>query len=126
MEAFYCKANVKKFSFNKCPVRINSLNKILPDMCKAAGVRRKTANCLCVTCACSLFHANVDSKLIRDRTGHRSDALLKYEKAEEKVISHDNAILGPNPYTGKVDSEQNTVVNEEKELNCNLENKSCY
>ena len=68
--------------------------------------------------------ANVDSKSIHDRTGHRLDALLKYEKAEEKVISHVSAILGPNPYTGKVDSEQDTVVIEEKELNCNSENKS--
>ena len=102
---------------------INSLNKVLPDMCKAAGVRRKTAHCLRVTCASSLFNANVDSRLIRDRTGHRSDALLKCEKAEEKVILHVSAILGPNPYTGKVDSEQDTVVIEEKELNSNLHRK---
>ena len=54
-----------------------------------------------------------------DRTGHRSDALLKYEKAEEKLISHVSAILGPNPYTGKVDSEQETGVTKKKEFNCN-------
>ena len=54
---------------------INSLNQILPDMCKAAVLRRKTAHCLCVTCASNLFNARVDSKLICDRTGHRSDAL---------------------------------------------------
>ena len=60
---------------------INSLNRILPDMCKAKGLRRKTACCLGVTCASSLFNAVDDSKLIRDRTGHRSHALVKYEKA---------------------------------------------
>lgn len=114
MGAFYFKPNAKKISFDKCPVGINSLNKILPDLCKAAGVRRKTAHCLRVTYASSLFNENVDSKLIRDRIGHRSDALLKYEKAEEKVISQVSAILGPNPYTVKVDSEQDTVVIEEK------------
>ena len=64
----------------------------------------------------SIFSSSVDSKLIRDRTGHRSDALLKYEKAEEKVFSHVRAILCPNPCTGKVDSEQDTVVIEEKEF----------
>ena len=37
---------------------------------------------------------------------------------------HVSAILGPNPYTGKVESEQETVIIKEKELNCNLENKS--
>ena len=103
---------------------INSLNQILPDMCKAAGLRRKTAHCLRVTCASSLFNARVDSKLIRNRTGHRSDALLKYEKAEEKVISHVSPSLGPNTYPGKVDSDKGTVIIKEKELNCNLENKS--
>ena len=41
-----------------------------------------------------------------------------------KVISHFRAILGPDPYTGKVESEQQTVVIKEKELNLNLENKS--
>ena len=92
------------------------MNKILLDMCKATGVRRKTAHCLCVTCASSLFHANVDSKSIRERTGHRSDVLLKYEIAEEKVISHVSANLGPNPYTGKVDLEHDTIVGKRIEL----------
>ena len=122
--AFYFKPNAKKFSFDKCPVGINTLNEILPDMCKAAGLSRKTAHCLRVTCASTLFNAGVESKLIRDRTGHRSDALLKYEKAEEKVISHVSAILGPNAYTGKVDSEQETGVTKKKEFNCNLEKNS--
>ena len=48
------------------------LNKVLPDLCKAAGVKRKTAHCLSVTCASSLFNAGVEEKLIRERTGHRS------------------------------------------------------
>ena len=38
------------------------------------------AICLRVTCASSLFKAGVEVKLIRDRTGHRSNALFKYEK----------------------------------------------
>ena len=40
-----------------------------------------------------------------------------------EVISHVSAILSPNPYTGKVELEQETVVIKEKELNCNLENE---
>ena len=57
-----------------------TLNKVLPDLCEAAGVKRKTAHCLRVTYASSLFNAGVEEKLIRERTGHRSNALLKYEK----------------------------------------------
>jgi hypothetical protein len=64
-------------------------------MCKAVGVARKTAHCLRVTCASSLFNAGIDTKLIRDRTGHRSDALHKYEKADENLVSKVSAILGP-------------------------------
>lgn len=37
-----------------------------------------------------------------------------------KVISHVSAISGPDPLIGKVDSERETVVIKEKELNCNL------
>jgi len=64
-------------------------------MCEAAGIKCKTAHCLCITCALSLFNADVDRKLIRDRTGHRSNALMKYEKANEKVQTNVSAILGP-------------------------------
>ena len=39
-------------------------------------------------------------------------------------ISHVSALLGPNPFTSKVELEQETVETKEKELNCNLENKS--
>ena len=63
-------------------------------MCEAAGRKRKTAHCLRVTCASSLFNAGVDRKLIHDRSGHRSDALMKYEKANEKVQTKVSAILG--------------------------------
>ena len=64
-------------------------------MCEAAGRKRKTAHCLRVTCASSLFNAGVDRKLIHDRSGHRSDALMKYEKANEKVQTKVSAIFGP-------------------------------
>ena len=42
--AFYCKASKAKFDFEKLPVAINTLNKVLPDLCEAAGVKRKTAH----------------------------------------------------------------------------------
>ena len=74
--AFYFKASKAKFGFEKVPVGINTLNKVLPDLCEAAGVKWKTAHCLRVTCASSLFDAVVEEKLIRERTRHRSNALL--------------------------------------------------
>ena len=79
-------------------------------MCKAAGLRGKTAHCLCVTFGSSLFNARLDSTLICNRSSHRSDALLMYEKVKEK------AIVGLNPYTGKIDFEQEKVVIKEKKV----------
>ena len=63
---------------------INKLNGILPSMCKEAGFKPKSSHSLRVTCASSLFNTGVEEKLIRDRTGHRSNALFKYEVSEMK------------------------------------------
>ena len=48
----------------RSPVGINTLNRLLLDMCQAAGIKRKTAHCFRVTCASSLFNASDASKLI--------------------------------------------------------------
>ena len=67
-------------------VGIKSLNKILPEMCESADFKRKTAHSLRVTCVSSLFNAGVDEKLIRERSGHRSNALFQYEKPTEENV----------------------------------------
>ena len=47
-----------------------------------------------VTCVSKLFNSGVEEKLIRERTGHRSNALFAYEKTSEKKFSHVSALLG--------------------------------
>ena len=49
-------------------VGINTLNRLLLDMCQAARIKRKKAHCFRVTCALSLFNASVARKLIFYRT----------------------------------------------------------
>ena len=93
-EAFYFKPKSKTLSFENSPVGINTLNSILPNLCEAAGIKRKTPHCLRVTCVSKLFNSGVEEKLIRERTGHRSNALLAYEKTSEKKVSHVSALLG--------------------------------
>ena len=44
------------------------------------GISPKTAHSLRIACATKLFDSGVEEKLLRERTGHRSDALLTYEK----------------------------------------------
>ena len=57
-------------------------------MCRAVGITKKTAHCLRVTCASRLFQSGVDEKLIRNRTGHVSNLLFKYEKASADQAKH--------------------------------------
>ena len=98
IDAFYFRPNrdSAKFSYEYIAVGINSLNKILPDqLCTGAGLTRKTSHNLRVSCATALFQNSVEEKLIRERTGHRSNAIFKYEKPslEQQRIVGD--ILGP-------------------------------
>ena len=93
--AFYFKPNSKRLAYDKQAVGINKLNGILPSVCKEAGFKPKSSHSLRVTCASSLFNAGVEEKLIRDRTGHRSNALFKYEKVSEMKSTEVSDILAP-------------------------------
>jgi hypothetical protein len=61
-----------------------------------------------MTCATLLFQSNVEDKLIRERTGHRSNALLVYEKENEQQNIKVSKILGP-PEQNKDVEEKNDV-----------------
>ena len=109
MQAFYFKPNPNSavFGYQKSPVGINTLNRILPDMlCVQAGLKRKTSHCLRVTCATRLFQHSVDEKLIRERTGHRSNALFNYERNSVEQERNVSKILGP-PVVGENYDESN-------------------
>ncbi len=67
----------------------------MPSLTTAAGLQRKTAHSLRVTCASTLFQNNVEEKLIRERTGHISNALFRYEKPSEEQIKCVSDCLGP-------------------------------
>jgi hypothetical protein len=54
------------FNLKKCFVGINTLNQMLPNMCKEAGVKVKTAHSLPVSCATKLFNCGVPEKMIRE------------------------------------------------------------
>ncbi len=41
ISAFYFKPDPQKLRFYKTQVGINSLNKILPDLCSAVGIKKK-------------------------------------------------------------------------------------
>ena len=101
--AFYFKPHrSRSFAYEKSAVGVNTLAKILPEkLCANAGIERKTSHCLRVTCATRLFQRNVQEKQIRERTGHRSDSLFRYEKpSDEQVNFVSNALAPPMKETG--------------------------
>ena len=96
IDAFYFKPHPNEFSCQKIPIGIHTLSKILPEkLCVKAGLPRKTSHNLRVTCTTRLFQESVDEKLIRERTGHRSNALFKYEKSSSAQQHQVSNILGP-------------------------------
>ena len=82
-------------------------------MCESAGFKRKTAHSLRVTCVSSLFNAGVDEKLIRERSGHRSNALFQYEKPTEENVCKVSNILGPS--TSVVSTSTCTTIEKREE-----------
>ena len=95
--AFYFKPHRSGcFAYEKSAIGINTLAKILPDkLCAKAGIERKTSHCLRITCATRLFQRSVEEKQIRERTGHRSDSLFRYEKASDEQVSFVSNVLAP-------------------------------
>ncbi|KXJ05736.1 hypothetical protein AC249_AIPGENE20449 [Exaiptasia diaphana] len=93
---FYPNRDFSKFEFEQRPLGENKLNGILPDeLCAKAGLPRKTAHSLRITTATRLFQSGIEEKLIRDRTGHKSDSLFKYERVSNQQLKQASSILGP-------------------------------
>ena len=83
LDAFYRRPSRDgSFDYEKSAVGLNTLNNILPvKLCGRAGLpRTKTSHSLRVACATRLFQTSVEERLARERTGHTSNALLKYQK----------------------------------------------
>ena len=97
IDAFYFRPHRSgRFEYEQSPIGLGTLSKILPEkLCLRAGLPRKTAHCLRITCASRLFQNSIDEKLTRERTGHTSSALLKYQKASEDQLQNVSDILGP-------------------------------
>ena len=84
------------FGYEKSALGLNKFNNILAEsLCMKAGLPRKTSHCLRITSATRLFQNSVEEKLARERTGHSSNALLKYQKPSEVQLELASKVLGP-------------------------------
>ena len=66
--------------FSQQPVGVNTLGKLMKNMCQRVGLVGNFSNHSCKrTCATTLFNAGVDEQLIMERTGHCSNAVRAYK-----------------------------------------------
>ena len=97
MDVFYLHPVSKKVSddepwYECSPVGKEKLRKYMEMMCREAGItEKKTNHSLRATGATALFSAGVPEKLIRDVTGHKSNALQLYERPS---VAQKEAVLG--------------------------------
>ena len=119
-EAFYFRPSKRSYKFEDYPVGIHTLNAILPSLTKGAALERKTAHSLRATCASTLFQNNLDEKLIRERTGHISNALFKYEKASKEQQMCVSDCLAPPVFVPEQDNESAISKCEENVVDKNV------
>ena len=110
-ESFYFRPHRSgNFQYEQSPIGSCTLNKILPEkLCSKAGLTRKTAHCLRVTCATRMFQNSVNEKLTRERTGHKSNALFDYQKPSKQQIKDVSNILGPASATKTLNTAETIV-----------------
>ena len=108
-EAFYFRPyrDEAVFCYENNVAGTNTLNRIIPEkLCRRAGLERKTAYSLRVTCATRLYQNSVDDQRARERTGHKSNALERYERPYKEQICKVSECLG---VPKKVNSSGNNV-----------------
>ena len=96
-EAFYFRPYRDKteFRYESSTVGMNTLNRILPDkLCAKAGLARKMAHSLRVTCAPRLYQNFINEKQVRDRTGYKSNDFLRCEKPGTEQVLKASECLG--------------------------------
>ena len=70
--------------FGDCPVGVNSLQKVVGNMCARAGFEgHYTNHSLRATSATRMYNAGVEEQVIQEFTGHHSLAIRSYKKTSD-------------------------------------------
>ncbi len=80
------------------PLGINKLREIIKNLMKSAGVDgHYTNHSLRVTAATRMFASGVDEQVIKERTGHKSEAVRAYKHTDEGLLrAAEMATVGDN------------------------------
>ncbi len=97
------------------PVGINSIKKVVKQLTEAAGLNGKYSNhSLRVTCAMRIFAAGVEEQVIKNLTGHKSDAICNYKRVNEDILKSANKTVSVEKPAESVSEPQETTSKSEQ------------
>ena len=123
LSSFADGTSLKKCSFSKQRVGVNTLKQIVPDICKKSGCGAKYSNhSLRVTAITRMFNSGVSEKKIAETSGHKSvKGLREYEhtscEQQKQITSIVNNRGMPAITEGKVISTSTPTIDEGKAVN---------
>lgn len=101
--------------YSKAPVGHNALSGYIKSMMDEAAIKGNFTNhSLRVTTVTRLFDHGQDIKVIKNQTGHRSDALLSYRRIDGDKLEEVSNILNNNVKRPKLDTNVNVNVKRPK------------
>jgi hypothetical protein len=81
--------------FKKMQVDESTIGKIMPAICKLSGIERRTNHSLRAVGPTRMYEAGVDEQLIKERTGHTSDAVRVYKRTSAALQQSTSVMLHP-------------------------------
>ncbi len=94
------------------PVGINVLSKVVSNLMARIGRQGKFTNhSLRVSAATRMFNEGIEEQVVKEKTGHRSDAVRAYKRtAEHLLLNAEKAAIGDKPLVRGCFDHDNTPV----------------
>ncbi len=82
--------------YQDCPLSINAVSKVVNTLMSRAGILGHFTNhSLHVTVATRMFNAGIEEQVIKERMGHKSDAVWAYKRTSDSVLEQaEKAAIG--------------------------------
>ncbi len=108
-----------KVWFTDKPLGVNKVREIVKNLMKSVGIQgRFTNHSLRVSAASRMFSRGIDEQVIKERTGHRSDAVRSYKRTDEALLRNAEMAtvgdLGNSKFDPKVWEDNGDIVDKVK------------
>ncbi len=82
--------------YQDCPLGVNAVAKVMNTLMTRAGIPgRFTNHSLCVTAATRMFNTGIKEQVVKERTGHKSNAVRAYKHTSDSVLEQaEKAAIG--------------------------------